>query len=206
MNYSFITIEGNIGAGKTTLATAVSKLLDAHLILEEFAENPFLPKFYEQPDKHAFALEMSFMAARFQQLSAIQTGQNLFNPYTISDYVFFKSLIFASVTLSEDEATLYKSLFNIIQSNLPQPEILIYLYSPSDVLLENIKKRGRPYEQNIRADYLEKINQTYFDFFKQINDYPILIVDTTKHAFLSPEFILEILEKSYPKGLNFIET
>lgn len=205
MHYSFITIEGNIGAGKTTLATAVSKLIDANLILEEFAENPFLPKFYEQPEKHAFALEMSFMAARFQQLSAIQTGQNLFNQYTISDYVFFKSLIFASVTLSEDEATLYKSLFNIIQSNLPQPEILIYLYMPTEILLDNIKKRGRAYEQNIQADYLNKINQTYFDFFKQINDYPILIINTANRPFLAPEFVLDLLKKEYAVGLHFIE-
>ena len=205
MKYSFITIEGNIGAGKTTLAKSLASNLNANLILEEFAENPFLPKFYENPDKHAFALEMSFMAARFQQLKSINSSQNLFNQYTISDYVFFKSLIFASVTLSEDEVILYKNLFNMINPNLPQPEILLYLYTTTEELLDNIKKRGRPYEQNIQAEYLNKINQTYFDFFKQINDYPIIVINTANKQFLSPAYIQEILSKSYSNGLQFLE-
>jgi deoxyguanosine kinase len=201
--YKYISLEGNIGAGKTTLAKALSKELGANLILEEFAENPFLPRFYENPDKHAFALEMSFLAARFNQLKSVQST-NLFNEHTVSDYVFFKSLIFASITLSPDESVLYKSLFNIIYQKLTPPDILIFLYTPVEQLLENIKIRGRAYEQNIKREYLEKLHETYFDFFGQIKEYPIVVIHTEKVKFAEVDLLKDILKNKFENGMNII--
>lgn len=206
--YSFITIEGNIGAGKTTLSQLLAKEMDARLILEEFAENSFLPKFYENPEKHAFALELSFMAARYHQLKALVAEPDLFRTVTISDYVFFKSLIFASVNLQEDEATLYKILFNIITAQLTSAELLIYLNTPISRLRKNIIQRGRPYEQNISNEYLEKINEGYFSFFKQLPESKIVIVDNTKLDFVGNsadfDFIQELTKTSFSSGIHYV--
>ena len=150
MNYHFITIEGNIGAGKTTLAHLLSKHYNARLILEEFADNPFLPKFYENPGQYAFPLELFFMAERFKQQKELLQQKDMFQALTISDYLFTKCLLFAKVTLPDDEFRLYQRLFDIIHQQLVQPDILIYLHAPVAKLQSNIKKRNRAYEQNIQ--------------------------------------------------------
>src|SRR5688572_1021458 len=154
MDYHYITIEGNIGAGKTTLAHMLSKHYNARLILEEFADNPFLPKFYENPKQFAFPLELFFMAERYKQLKDLLHTQDMFNSITISDYLFTKCLLFAKVNLPADEFRLYQSLFDIIHQQLIQPELLIYLHSPVARLQQNIRKRNRSYEQQIADDYL----------------------------------------------------
>lgn len=209
LEYQFITIEGNIGAGKTTLASRLAKELNAELMLESFSDNPFLPGFYEDPERHAFPLELYFMAERYQQIRSQVKGPELFPSLTISDYVFYKSLIFASVTLKPDEADLYKRLFKIINPTLPQPDLLIYLRHPVERLLENIKNRGRSYEQNIRADYLKSVQDRYMDFFRSQKQSAILIVDAGDLDFVNRENdyqrLKDLLYQKYPKGLHFIE-
>ncbi|RYZ77526.1 MAG: deoxynucleoside kinase, partial [Proteobacteria bacterium] len=169
MNYNFITIEGNIGAGKTTLANLLSKHYNARLILEEFADNPFLPKFYANPQQFAFPLELFFMAERFKQLKELLSQKDMFQQLTISDYLFTKCLLFAKVTLPDDEFRLYQRLFDIIHQQLVQPDLLIYLHAPVNRLQANIKKRNRSYEQNIPDDYLFSIQETYTHYIKQHN-------------------------------------
>jgi deoxyguanosine kinase len=208
MQYNFIAIEGNIGAGKTSLATMIAEDFNARLILEQFEENSFLPKFYKEPEKYAFPLEMSFMAARYQQLKDELLSPELFKTFTISDYFIVKSLIFARKNLPEDEFKLYATFFNIIYQQLPKPELLVYLYVKTDRLQFNIKMRGRPYEQNIQDDYLEKIQAGYLEFIKQQSDLRILILDTNNLDFVNkPEDynkILRVLDRSYDIGVHRI--
>lgn len=208
MNYNFIAIEGNIGAGKTTLASRIAEQHNAKLILEQFEDNSFLPKFYKEPDKYAFPLEMSFLASRFQQLKDQLGPQDLFKSFTISDYFIIKSLIFAMKTLGEDEYKLYTRFFNIIYQQLPKPELLIYLFVDTPKLQQNIKMRGRPYEQEIKDEYLEKIQQGYFDFIKQQTDLRILILDTNNIDFVQNESdyqkIEQLIHKDHPIGIQRI--
>lgn len=208
MKYNFVTIEGNIGAGKTTLATLLAKHFDARLILEEFADNPFLPKFYENPKQYAFPLELFFMAERFKQLKEMLQQKELFQQITISDYLFTKSLLFAKVTLPEDEFRLYQRLFEIIIQQLVQPEILIYLHAPVSRLQENIRKRARPYEQKIPDDYLLNIQETYTHYIRQ-HSIKTLIVDASNADFLNNpahfQTILDALDKEYPEGQHYIQ-
>ncbi|UBM62035.1 deoxynucleoside kinase [Candidatus Sulfidibacterium hydrothermale] len=208
MQYNFIAIEGNIGAGKTSLATKIAQDYNAHLILEQFEENSFLPKFYKEPEKYAFPLEMSFMAARYQQLKDQLLSMDLFKTFTISDYFIIKSLIFARKNLPPDEFKLYSTFFNIIYQQLPKPELLVYLYVKTDRLQSNIKMRGRPYEQNIQDEYLDKIQEGYFEFIRQQKNLRILILDTNKLDFVNrPEDyqkILDVMERSYPTGIHRI--
>jgi deoxyadenosine/deoxycytidine kinase len=207
MKYSFVTIEGNIGAGKTTLAHLLSKHFNARLILEEFADNPFLPKFYENPQQFAFPLELFFMAERFKQLKELLQQKDLFQNVTISDYLFTKCLLFAKVNLPEDEFRLYQRLFEIIHQQLIQPEILIYLHAPVNKLQQNIKKRNRSYEQNIPDDYLFNIQETYTHYIRQHN-IKTLFVDASNADFLGNEkhlaTIIDALDKEYSEGQHFI--
>ena len=207
MKYNFVTIEGNIGAGKTTLAHLLSKHFNARLILEEFADNPFLPKFYENPQQFAFPLELFFMAERYKQLKDLLHTQDLFNSITISDYLFTKCLLFAKVNLPADEFRLYQSLFDIIHQQLVQPEILIYLHSPVDRLQQNIKRRNRSYEQQIGDDYLLSIQETYTQYIKQHN-IKTLFVDASNADFLGNEqhlkIIVEELDQEYEQGQHYI--
>jgi deoxyadenosine/deoxycytidine kinase len=207
MNYTFITIEGNIGAGKTTLAHLLSKHYNARLVLEQFADNPFLPKFYENPSQYAFPLELFFMAERFKQLKELIQQKDLFQNLTISDYLFTKCLLFAKINLPEDEFRLYQRLFEIIHQQLVQPELLIYLHAPVQKLQQNIKKRNRPYEQRIPDDYLFSIQETYTHYIRQHN-MKTLFVDTTNADFLGNEkhlqVIIDALDKDYPEGQHFI--
>lgn len=192
---NYIAIEGNIGAGKTSLATKIATDFNAKIVLERFADNPFLPKFYEDQNRFAFPLEMSFLADRYQQLSDDLSQFDLFKDFVVTDYHIFKSLIFAKVTLQEDEFRLYKTLFDIIYKEMPKPDLYVYLYQKTDRLLTNIKKRGRSYEQEIPADYLEKINQGYLDYIKSQTNLNVLIIDVTNLDFVNNHCdYLKILE------------
>lgn len=207
MNYHFITIEGNIGAGKTTLAHLLSKHYNARIILEQFADNPFLPKFYENPKQNAFPLELFFMAERYKQLKELIHTKDLFQNITISDYLFTKCLLFAKVNLPEEEFLLYQRLFDIIHQQLIQPDLLIYLHKPVSNLQANIRKRGRVYEQAIPDEYLFNIQQTYTNYIKQHN-VKTLYVDAANADFLGNEThlktIIDALEKDYESGQHYI--
>ena len=207
MNYNFIVIEGNIGAGKTTLAKKIAEECNAKLILEQFADNPFLPKFYEDPERYSFPLEMSFLADRYNQLKKDLAERDLFKSFTIADYYFMKSLIFAQSTLKEDEYKLYSKIFHIIYNQLPKPDLYVYLHRDIEVLLKHIKKRGRDYEQSITSDYLYKIQKGYFEFFKQQKEIKILVIDSTEINFIDSvedyNQIKEIiLNKDYKTGVS----
>ena len=207
-HYNFIAIEGNIGAGKTSLATRIASEFNATLILEQFEENTFLPKFYENPVKYAFPLELTFLAERYQQLKDQLSTQDMFKSFTVADYFIHKSLIFASRNLAGDELTLYARLFNIIEGVLPKPDLLVYLYLDIDSLRKNIQDRGRVYEQNIQSGYLEKIQQGYLDFLKQQHKMRVLIIDTNHLDFVNrPDDyykILKVISGVYEPGVHRI--
>lgn len=207
MKYHFITIEGNIGAGKTTLAHLLSKKLNARLVLEEFAENPFLPKFYENPKQYAFPLELFFMAERFKQLKEMVNTTDLFQNVTVADYMFTKCLLFAKVNLPDEEFRLYQKLFDIMFQQITSPDLLIYLHSPVKKLQSNIRRRNRSYEQQIPDDYLFKIQETYTSYIKHHN-IKTIFVDASNADFLSNEAhlatITEALEKDYEQGYHYL--
>ena len=207
MKYNFIAIEGNIGAGKTSLATRISEDYNAKLILEQFEENSFLPKFYKEPEKYAFPLEMSFLASRFQQLKDQLGPQDLFKTFTISDYYIIKSLIFSKKTLQTDEYNLYTRFFNIIHQQLPKPELFVFLHLETSKLQQNIRQRGRSYEQDIEAGYLDKIQEGYFEFIKQ-SDLRILVLDTNNIDFVNREEdykkVVDVIDNEYPIGVHRI--
>ncbi|MFD2516377.1 2-amino-4-hydroxy-6-hydroxymethyldihydropteridine diphosphokinase [Salinimicrobium flavum] len=183
--YNYIAVEGNIGAGKTSFSTMVSQDFNAKLILERFKDNPFLPKFYEDQPRYAFPLEMSFLADRYQQLSDDLAQYDLFKDFVISDYDVFKSLIFAKITLHEDEYMLYQKLFHLMYKELVKPDLYVYLYQNTERLLENIKKRGRDYEQNIQHDYLANINKSYLSFIKSQPGLNVKIIDISELDFVN---------------------
>lgn len=207
MKYNFVTIEGNIGAGKTTLAHLLSKHYNARLILEEFAENPFLPKFYENPQQYAFPLELFFMAERYKQLKDLLQTKDMFQQVTVSDYLFTKCLLFAKVNLPDEEFRLYQKLFEIINPQIVQPDILIYLHTPVNRLQENIKKRNRQYEQGIPNDYLFSLQETYTQYIKQHN-IKTLFVDASNADFLGNpahlKVVTDALTKDYENGQHYL--
>lgn len=194
----FLSIEGNIGAGKTTLTKMIAEEYNAKLVLERFADNPFLPKFYEDQSRFAFPLEMSFLADRYQQFTDDTSQFDLFKNFMVSDYDIFKSLIFAKVTLQKEEFELYKKVFNFMYKEVRKPDIYIYLYQGTERLLENIKKRGRDYEQGITAEYLDKINRGYLDFIKSHPQQTTLLIDLDSLDFVTNtndyEYILNCIE------------
>lgn len=191
MQFNFIVIEGNIGSGKTSLSKKIANNFNGKLILEEFADNPFLPKFYKEAERNAFPLELSFMAERFQQLSGEKSKADLFTEFRISDYSFFKSTLFAQNNLKEDELKLFNQLYHIMFSSVRKPDLLVYLHSKVERLQENIKKRGRYYEQNIKDEYLKNIEDKYFDYVKKQNDFPVLILDVSEVDFIEDEKIYQ---------------
>ncbi len=207
IRYNYVVIEGNIGAGKTTLAMKIAEQFNAHLILEHFADNPFLPRFYGNPEKYAFPLELSFLAARYRQLNEELAPGNLFRTFTVADYYFMKSLVFASSTLEREEFNLYRQIFYIMYGSLPKPDIYVYLHLNPDKLLENIRKRGRDYEKSITGEYLLKIQNNYFNFFKQNPDNRYLVIDLNEIDFVKNKdhylrLIDTIFSKDYPAGFN----
>jgi deoxyadenosine/deoxycytidine kinase len=207
MKYNFITIEGNIGAGKTTLAHLLSKHFNARLILEQFADNPFLPKFYENQQQNAFPMELFFMAERYKQLKDLLQAKDLFHQVTFSDYLFTKCLLFAKINLPEEEFRLFQKLFDIIHPQVLQPDILIYLHAPVSHLQQNIKKRNRQYEQNISSNYLFNLQETYTQYIKQHN-IKTLFVDTSNADFIGEkghlQIIIDALDKEYENGQHFL--
>jgi deoxyadenosine/deoxycytidine kinase len=196
--FNYVAFEGNIGAGKTTLATKIAEDFNAKTVLERFADNPFLPKFYKDQNRYAFPLEMSFLADRYQQLSDDLAQFDLFKDFLVADYHIFKSLIFARITLAEDEYRLYRNLFDIVYREMPKPDLYIYLYQNSERLLQNIKKRGRSYEQQIQPDYLDKINRGYLAFIKSQTDLNVLIIDVSNKDFVKNQedylFVLDAIQ------------
>jgi deoxyguanosine kinase len=182
--YNYIAIEGNIGAGKTSLASTMSREFNAKLILERFADNPFLPKFYKEPQRYAFTLEMSFLADRYQQISDDLSQLDLFKDFIVSDYDVFKSLIFSKITLPEDEFRLYRKLFYQVYKDIAKPDLYVYLYQNTQRLQKNIKKRGRNYEQDIEDDYLDKINSGYIEFLKNHPEFNVKIIDISDRDFV----------------------
>jgi deoxyguanosine kinase len=206
MNHHFIAIEGNIGAGKTTLAHMLARHYNARLILEQFADNPFLQKFYENPAQNAFPLELFFMAERYKQLKELVYTADLFQSVTIADYLFTKCLLFAKVNLPEQEFRLYQKFFEILQAQVVHPEILIYLHAPVSKLQSNIRKRNRHYEQGIPDNYLFSIQEAYTHYIRQHN-IRTLIVDVTNADFLDNpahlQVILDALERDTGEGQHF---
>lgn len=206
MKHHFITVEGNIGAGKTTLANLLAKHFNARIILEEFADNPFLPKFYKNPQQYAFPLELFFMAERYKQLKEMAYTKELFQDITVSDYLFTKCLLFAKVNLPEEEFHLYQKLFDIIHQQLVFPDILIYLHAPVSKLQNNIKKRNREYEQQIPDDYLFKVQETYTSYIKEHNIKTIFI-DAGNADFLGNpnhlQVVLDALETDFTEGQHY---
>ena len=203
----FLVIEGNIGAGKTSLAKMIGDRFNARVILEQFSDNPFLPGFYKDPERYAFPLELSFLAGRYNQIKKEMPEPDLLRSFAVSDYYFFKSLIFSKSTLSGDEYKLFRQLFDIMNSSVPVPDLYVYLHREPVILLENIIKRGRSYERGITKDYLLKIQQSYFDFMEQMEELSFLVIDLGESDFMSGKDVFEIIiekvfAREYPSGIN----
>jgi deoxyadenosine/deoxycytidine kinase len=206
-NGHYIVIEGNIGAGKTSLSHKLAEELNAKLILEQFTDNPFLPMFYKNPDRYAFPVELFFMTERHKQLQEYLVKRDLFQHYTVSDYVFSKTLLFAGQNLEGEELRLFQNLFSTLNAAFPKPDLLVYLHRSVEELQENIRRRNRSYEADISGEYLTKIQQAYFEFFRmQQSQIPILLMDVSGMDFLNSEddynLILNALQKTYGVGLH----
>lgn len=203
----YLVIEGNIGSGKTTLAGMLANDLNAKLILEQFADNPFLPKFYSEPDRYSFPLELSFLADRYNQIKKEVLQPDLFQPMVVSDYYFAKTAIFAANTLKPDEYHLFRQIFDMVSENIPRPDLYVYLHADTKNLLMNIRKRGRTYEQDITAGYLDGIKEGYFSWFRKISSFPLLIIDINNIDFVENEGHYQVLKEAifksqYKLGIN----
>lgn len=205
MYYKFISIEGNIGVGKTTLAKRLSLDFKSRLLLEQFANNPFLPKFYKNPKEYAFPLELFFMAERYSQLKK-HKEQDLFQPITIADYFFIKSKLFSDTNLEPDEKRLFNRLFEIMFSSLSNPDLVVYLYSNIDRLQKNIQKRGRVFEKEISNEYLQNIQQKYLDFLNKQNMFPVLILNVSEVDFIENKRVYQkiksLISSKYDIGVH----
>ncbi len=207
MNY--LVIEGNIGVGKSSLVKMLSSEMNARTIYEQFEDNPFLPKFYENPERYSFPLELSFLADRYKQHKMALSNLDMFAPLNIADYYFSKSLIFAGVTLEKDEYSLYRQLFNIILQQLPLPDLYVYLHSSVDRLMQNIEERGRDYEKKIEAEYLRKVQDGYFEYMKTHGEMKILILDMKDLDFVNRKDDYNLLksiifEQQYERGITHL--
>ena len=207
MKYKYLVIEGNIGAGKTSLASLLAEESGSRLVLETFSDNPFLAKFYEDPERYAFQLELSFLSERYHQIKTELGHPDLFGQAVISDYFLAKSFIFSKYNLKDDEMKLFEKLFSIINLQAPKPDLYVYLHLPVERLLENIKQRGRSYEKHIRYEYLKEVQEGYFGFFKSQQEMKILVIDTSQLDFVNRVSDLQLLKKvifegDYSVGLN----
>jgi deoxyguanosine kinase len=200
LKYNYLVIEGNIGAGKTTLASMLAQETGSRLILEQFSDNPFLAKFYEDPERYAFQLELSFLSERYQQIKSELGHPDLFGQTVISDYFLSKSFIFSKYNLKDDEMKLFEKLFSIISLQAPRPDLYVYLHVPVERLLYNIRIRGRSYEQNIKADYLKEVQDGYFGFFKSQTDLKIVVIDAGNLEFVNNRSDYERLKKHIFEG------
>ena len=208
-NYNFIAIEGNIGAGKTTLCHQLAEHFGCALILEQFTDNPFLPPFYEQPERYAFPVELFFMTERHKQLLEHFSQPDLFRSFTVADYFFVKTLLFAKNNLSEEEFRLFQRLFSVLNATFPKPDLLLYLHRPVEVLLKHIKKRGRDIEQQISPAYLTEIQDAYFDYLKTETETPVLILELGDADFQGNqaafEAIAQIMMQHHMPGTQFLK-
>lgn len=207
MKYKYLVIEGNIGAGKTSLASLLAEETGSRLVLEAFNDNPFLAKFYKDPDRYAFQLELSFLSERYHQIKTELGQPDLFGQSVISDYFLAKSFIFSKHNLKDDEMKLFEKLFSIINLQAPLPDLYVYLHLPVNKLLDNIKLRGRSYEKHIKYEYLKEVQEGYFGFFKSQQHMKILVLDTSKLDFVNNKLDFQqlkkvILEGDYEVGLN----
>lgn len=204
--HQYIAIEGNIGAGKTTLCHQLAEQFDSRLILEQFTDNPFLPFFYDNPERYAFPVELFFMTERHKQLQELLSQHELFRQNIIADYFFVKTLLFARNNLNDQEYRLFQRLFNILNAGFPKPQLLVYLHRPVEELLANIQNRGRTYEQDISADYLLSIQNAYFDYFKTNPQIPVLILDVENADWMAEEThyerLLRAISEEYPAGIH----
>ena len=209
IDYQFIAIEGNIGAGKTTLSERLSADMEARLILEQFTDNPFLPYFYENPDRYALQVELFFMTERHKQLHEEFSNIDLFHKITVADYFFLKTLLFAKNNLKDDEYRLFKRLFKALNNSFAQPDLLIYIHRPIETLLQNISKRGRKFETQIKVDYLETIQKAYFDYFDTHPPFPILVIHAEESDFKTTDahytWLLQQLELKYENGIYHLK-
>lgn len=207
--YSFIAIEGNIGAGKTTFCELLAAEMNCRLVLEQFTDNPFLPLFYEQPDRYAFPVELFFMSERHKQLQEALTNPDIFTPLSIADYFFIKTLLFAKNNLNTEEFRLFQRLFDVLNSTYPKPELLVYLHRSVDDLMVNIKKRGRTFETDISAEYLTEIQNGYFEYFRTETALPILIVEVEGIDFVADKTHFEqlktLLFQPYSVGIHRVK-
>lgn len=208
MLYRYICIEGNIGAGKTTLAEKLSETTGSRLILEEFENNPFLPLFYENPERYALQTELTFLVDRYKQLSSQVINMSLFKPYTISDYHIFKSRLFAANNLNDDDFRLYNRIFSVMDANLPNPDLMIYLHLEADGLLSNISRRGRSFEKSINRSYLNLLQEAYLKHLRQETRFPVILLNMKNYNFAdTPEdlaFITDLLNKKFDPGITII--
>lgn len=208
-NYNFIAIEGNIGAGKTTLCHQLTERFGCALVLEQFTDNPFLPPFYEQPERYAFPVELFFMAERHKQLLEHFAQPDLFQSFTVADYYFVKTLLFAKNNLAEAEFKLFQRLFSVLNATFPKPDLLLYLHRPVEVLLQQIKKRGRGIEQNIAPEYLSEIQDAYLDYLKTERETPVLILELGAIDFQQDrsafETIAGLLSAKHAPGIQLLK-
>jgi len=206
--YNYIAIEGNLGSGKTSLVGKLCREYNGREILEAFDNNPFLPLFYENPERYAFTVELFFMTERYKQLQEQLASPDLFSNHTIADFIFTKSLLFARKNLGADEYRLFQMLFSVLNKSFPNPEILVYLHRDVNFLLDNIKERNRPYEQNIQEEYLLKIQDSYFEYLRNITSFPVLILDLKDMDFVSNQTAYEtvkfLISKPYNPGVHRI--
>lgn len=206
--YRYICVEGNIGAGKTSFCKMVKQEYRCNLVLEQFDDNPFLPLFYKEPERFAFTVELFFMTERYKQLEASLIGQDLFVDFTIADYYFVKTLLFAKKNLPEGEFRLFQKLFNTLNQSFPQPDLMVYFHRNVDILQQNIQKRGRSYESDISNDYLGTIQDAYFEYFRNILSFPVLIIDLSNIDFVANQShyqeIKNLLKKQYKPGVHRI--
>ena len=206
--YQFIAIEGNLGAGKTTLCKQLQQRFDCRILLEQFTDNPFLPMFYDNPDRYAFPVELFFMTERHKQMQEELKQGDLFQQLLVSDYFFLKTLLFAKNNLSDEECRLFQRLFNVLNADFPKPDLLVYLHRSVEGAMENIRKRGRDFEQDISAEYLQKVQDGYYEYFRTETKIPILIIDVEKVDFVSSkkhfDMIIHAMKEPYQPGVHHL--
>lgn len=204
--YNYIVVEGCIGAGKTTLSKMLAEDCNAELVLERFADNPFLPRFYKDPVHYAFPVEMTFLMDRFQQLKQLLSARDMFKDFVVGDYFIDKCIIFAKNNLLPDEYNLYKNVFDTISDFLPKPDLILYLYNDTEHLLQNIARRGREYEKDITAEYLQNIQDSYLTYFSQHISMPVLLVETSRLDFVKNttdyQLLRQLIDTTYPAGIQ----